>query len=154
MSSFKDWLHQWSQHLVNEKLKCSPAQKSPWRAVSAVGSHCSWLTAVLGRAFPSFLLLRSSCPARIAEEPNWSQVRPTGDLIHYNAPQHFGKGEEKVPFQEHSKPLSWSSSYSMGQAWPKPCPAAQRLGFLVCCLLTGLKLLWICQSMDVILKLI
>lgn len=127
MSSFKDWLDQWSQHLVNEQLKCSPTQKSPRWTVSAVGSRCSWLTAVSGRAFPSFLLLGSSCPARIAEEPNWSQVRPPGDLLHYNAPRDFGEGEEEMLFQEHSKPLSWSSSYSTGQAWPKPCPAPRGL---------------------------
>lgn len=130
MSSFKDWLNQWSQHLVNEQLKCSPTQKSPRWTVSAVGSRCSWLTAVSGRAFPSFLLLGSSCPARIAEEPNWSQVRPPGDLLHYNAPWDFGEGRGRDALSGAFKASFMELKLQHGAGLTKATSSSQGIGFL------------------------
>ena len=89
-----------------------------------MGSHCSWLSAVPGRGFPLPLFLKSSYPARVAVEPNWSQVRHFRDLLRYTV---LGKGGEEVPFKEHSQPLSWSSSYSLGPGLTKAlsdCPEA------------------------------
>lgn len=91
---------------------------SRWTA-SAVGSHCSCLSEVPGRGFPFLLFLKSSCPARVAVEPNWSQVRHSGDLLHYLCTTTLGKGGEEVPFKEYSQPLSWSSSYGLGPGLTK-----------------------------------
>lgn len=92
-----------------------------------MGPHCSWLSAVPRRGFPLLLFLKSSCPARVAVEPSWSQVRRFGDLLHYLCTTALGKGEEEVPFREHSQPLSWSSNYSFGPGLTKAlsnCPEA------------------------------
>jgi len=84
-----------------------------------VGSHCCCLGAFTGRGFLFLLFLKPSCPARVAVEPNWSQVRHFRDLLLYLCNTLLGKGGEEVPFKERSQPLSWSSSYSLGPGLTK-----------------------------------
>lgn len=66
----------------------------------------------------------------------------------------LGKREGKrCPLKSNHSLFHGTQAMAWGQAWPKPCPAAQRFAaFLVWCLLCllGLKLIW--TSMAVILR--